>query len=88
MNIKYFSIPEEFEPSGLPVRVAPHKLFFHNLNHYRFLSNMCTAASEENGYLGTLLSEFPGVEDKYPCEQYFSFKAPSSAVFVGSRGIE
>lgn len=87
MNIKYFSIPEELEPSGLPVRVASYKLFFHNLNHYRFLSKMCTAASEENGYLGTLLSGFTGIEDKYPREQHFSFKALSGAMFVRSGGV-
>lgn len=84
VNIKYVSLPEESEPPGLPVSVASCKLFSHNLNHYRFLPKMCTAASEGNGCLGTLLSGFAGMEDKYPREPHFSVKA----LFVGSRGTE
>lgn len=84
VNIKYVSLPEESEPRGLPVSVASCQLLSHNLNHYRFLPKMCTAASEESGYLGTLLSGFAGMEDTYPREQHISVQA----LFVGSGGTE
>lgn len=75
MNIKYFSVTEEFEPSVLPVTVAFYKLFFHNLNHYWFLSKMYRATSEENEYLETLLNDFTGIEDKHPVNTPSHFKA-------------